>query len=153
MVFRQGELAGYLLLKGMRSTALTLIRSRNRKMEDFLQSEVLERRSKVRFPLELRVRYRSLAPRCPAAGTGVVVNMSRSGVLVSSEHGVSEGVRVELSIEWPSLLDGRVPLQVVTVGRVVRCEPSRFAVVLARYQFRTTRRTSLPIQLVGGACG
>ena len=101
-------------------------------MEDFLQSEVLERRSKVRFPLELRVRYRSLARRCPAEGTGVVMNMSRSGVLVSSDHAISEGVRVELNIEWPSLLDGRVPLQVVTVGRVVRCEPSRFAVVLAR---------------------
>jgi hypothetical protein len=137
----------------MRTAALTLIRSRNRKMEDFLQSEVLERRSKVRFPLELRVRYRSLARRCPAVGTGVVINMSRSGVLVSSEHAISEGARVELSIEWPSLLDGRVPLQVVTVGRVVRCEPSSFAVVLARYQFRTTKKTSVPIQLVGGACG
>lgn len=137
----------------MRSNALTLIRSTNRKMEEFLQSEVLERRSKVRFPLELRVRYRSLARRCPAVGTGVVMNMSRSGVLVSSEHGISEGVRVELNIEWPSLLDGRVPLQVVTVGRVVRCEPSRFAVVLARYQFRTSKKTSVPIQLVGGACG
>ena len=122
-------------------------------MEDFLQSEVLERRSKVRFPLELRVRYRSLARRCPAAGTGVLMNMSRSGVLVSSEHGISEGVRVELSIEWPSLLDGRVPLQVVTVGRVVRCDPSHFAVVLSRYQFRTTKKTNLPIRLVGGVCG
>ncbi len=122
-------------------------------MEDFLQSEVLERRAKVRFPVELRVRYRSLARRCPAAGTGVLINMSRSGVLVSSEHEVSQGVRVQLNIEWPSLLDGRVPLQVVTEGRVVRCESSSFAVVLARYQFRTTRKTELPIQLMGGICG
>ncbi|MDP9115311.1 MAG: PilZ domain-containing protein [Acidobacteriota bacterium] len=137
----------------MRSAALTLIRSRDYKMEHFLQSEVLERRSKVRFPLELRVRYRSLAKRCPAEGTGVVVNMSRSGVLISSEHGISEDVRVELSIEWPSLLDGRVPLQVVTVGRVVRCAQGHFAVVLSRYQFRTSKKTKLPMQLVGGACG
>jgi hypothetical protein len=137
----------------MRSAALSLIRSWNHKMEEFLQSEVLERRSKVRFPLELRVRYRSLARRHPVAGTGVVMNMSRSGVLVSSEHAISEGARVELNIEWPSLLDGRVPLQVVTVGRVVRCEPSSFAVVLARYQFRTTKKSNLPIHLVGGTCG
>ena len=39
---------------------------------------------------------------------------------------MSAGVRIELSIEWPSLLDGRVPLQVVTVGRVVRCEHVNF---------------------------
>jgi len=122
-------------------------------MDEFLQSEVLERRSKVRFPLELRVKYRSLARRCPATGTGLVTNMSRSGVLISCEHGISEGVRVELSIEWPSLLDGRVALQVVTVGRVVRCEASGFAVEMARYQFRTTKKTNLAIQLVGGACG
>lgn len=139
-------------LKGMRSAGLSLIRSTNHKMEEFLQSEVLERRSKVRFPLELRVRYRSLARRCPASGTGMVVNISRSGVLVSSEHAIREGARVELNIEWPSLLDGRVPLQVVTVGRVVRCEPSSFAVVLARYQFRTTKKRNLAIHLVGGAC-
>jgi hypothetical protein len=141
-----------LQLNGMPSAKLALVPPRNSKMDDFLQACVLERRSKVRFPLELRVRYRSLARRCPTAGTGMVMNMSRSGVLVSSEHDVSEGVRIELNIEWPSLLDGRVPLQVVTVGRVVRCEPSSFAVVLAQYQFRTTRTTELPIQLVGGAC-
>jgi PilZ domain len=121
-------------------------------MDEFLQSEVLERRSKVRFPLEMKVRYRSLAQHCSAAGAGLVVNISRSGVLVSGEHEIITGVRVELNIEWPSLLDGRVPLKVVTVGKVVRCEPSRFAVVLARYQFRTTKRTNLPIRLVGGIC-
>jgi PilZ domain len=122
-------------------------------MEDLLQMAVQDRRSKVRFPLELRVRYRSLARRCPAAGTGVVMNISRSGVLISCAHAISEGVRIELNIEWPSLLDGRVPLQVVTVGRVVRCEPSSFAVVMARYQFRTTKKRELPIRLVGGAWG
>ncbi len=136
----------------MRSAALALVRSKNYKMEEFLQAEVLERRSKVRFPLEMQVRYRSLAPHCSAAGTGVVINISRSGVLVAGEHEIITGVRVELNIEWPSLLDGRVPLKVVTVGKVVRSEQSRFAVVLARYQFRTTNRTNLPILLAGGAC-
>ena len=151
-VFKRETLAGYLLLKGMLSAALTLVRSKNYKMEDFLQMAVLERRSKVRFPLELRVRYRSLTRRFPAVGTGMVRNISRNGVLVSSEHEISEGMRVELNIEWPSLLDGRVPLQVVTVGRVVRCEASSFAVVLAQYQFRTTKRAERPIHLVGGVC-
>jgi hypothetical protein len=138
--------------KGMRSAALTLIRSTRYKMQEFLEEEVLERRSKVRFPLDLRVRYRSLARQAPAVGTGVVTNMSRSGVLISSEDTMSMGSQVELSIEWPSLLDGRVPLQVVTTGRVVRCEASSFAVVLTRYQFRTTKKPDRPIQLAGGAC-
>jgi len=76
-------MAGYLQLNGMLSAAPSLARSKNYKMEDSMQAAMVERRSKVRFPLELRVRYRSLVRRCPVAGTGVVMNISRSGVLVS----------------------------------------------------------------------
>jgi hypothetical protein len=66
--------------------------------------------------------------------------MNRGGVLVSSVDEVNVGKRVELSIEWPSLLHGRVPLRLVTVGAVVRCENSSFAVALTRYQFRTAKK-------------
>jgi hypothetical protein len=41
-----------------------------------------------------------------------------------------------LSIEWPTRLDGRIPLQLVAAGRVTRSDPSHFAVVLERYHFR-----------------
>jgi hypothetical protein len=68
------------------------------------------------------------------------VNMNRGGVLVSSQHQIKVGARMELSIEWPSLLYGKVPLRFVTVGDVVRCDASSFAVTLARYQFRTAKR-------------
>ena len=68
------------------------------------------------------------------------MNMNRGGVLVSAQHEVGVGERIELSIEWPSLLYGRVPLRFVTVGEVVRCDASSFAVALARYQFRTAKR-------------
>ena len=84
--------------------------------------------------------YRTLGPESPFAGEGSVVNMNRNGVLVSSNHKIGVGMRVELSIEWPSLLHGRVPLRFVTEGQVVRCDASSFAVTLARYQFRTAKR-------------
>jgi hypothetical protein len=100
----------------------------------------IERRSKIRFPLELQVSYRTLGRGTPCTGEGCVVNMNRGGVLVSSRHEVDVGKRMELSIEWPSLLYGRVPLRFVTVGEVVRCDASSFAVRLARYQFRTAKK-------------
>lgn len=99
----------------------------------------IERRAKVRFPLELQVRYRTLEPGSPCSGEGCVVNISRDGVLVSSRHEMSLGAGVELNIEWPSLLHGRVPLRFVTVGKVVRHDASSFAVLLDRYQFRTAK--------------
>ena len=98
-----------------------------------------DRRSKVRFPLDLPVRYQTLG-RSASAGKGWVVNMSSGGLLVAYQQEVPVGSRMELNIEWPSMLDGRIPLQLVTLGRVVRCETSTFAVALARPQFRTVSR-------------
>jgi len=77
------------------------------------------------------------------------VNMNRCGVLVSAKHDVEVGTRMELSIEWPSLLYGRVPLRFVTVGEVVRCDASSFAVELARYQFRTAKKKVTSIDSLG----
>ena len=114
-----------------------------RKYNDFM----VERRSKVRFPLQLPVSYRTLERESTCSGEGWVVNMNRGGVLVSSQQEISVGTRMELSIEWPSPLYGRVPLRFVTVGKVVRCDASSFAVKLVRYQFRTakTKVTSMKV--------
>ena len=47
-------------------------------------------------------------------------------------------------MEWPSLLNSTVPLQLVTSGRVIRSEPSSFVIEFASYQFRTMRSKPLP---------
>lgn len=112
-----------------------------------------ERRIKFRYPLDLIVRFRPLTgPLCYGAGRSV--NVSSGGVLIFSQpsvalpvvspHQIRVGAPLEMSIEWPSLLDGRIPLQLFAVGRVVRYRASDFAVVFERYQFRTMSSTSLP---------
>ncbi|HTS51023.1 MAG TPA: hypothetical protein VMH05_23920 [Bryobacteraceae bacterium] len=58
---------------------------------------------------------------------------------------------MQLMIEWPWALDGRVPLQLVTTGVVVRTSQSTFALALRSYQFRTMKRSqelekSMPAQ-------
>ena len=100
---------------------------------------MIERRSKVRFPLGLLVSYRALGRGSQCSGDGWVVNMNRSGALVSAGHEVKVGKRMELSIEWPFLLYGRVPGHLVTEGEVVRCDTSSFAMTLTRCQFRTAK--------------
>jgi hypothetical protein len=105
------------------------------------------RRRKLRYPLDLSVRFR-FSRASTFSGTGRVVNVSSNGVLVASQHVVSPheckiGAPVELSIEWPFLLDGRVPLQFFTQGRVVRREESVFAAAFERRQFRTARTTNI----------
>jgi hypothetical protein len=61
-------------------------------------------------------------------------------MLVEAQQHLAEGARLEVNVEWPSLLDGLIPLQVVALGRVVRCLESGFALSFSQYQFRTMSR-------------
>jgi hypothetical protein len=111
-----------------------------------------ERRFKFRYPLDLMVRFRPLTgPFCYGAARSV--NLSSGGVLIVPEPEVAPqvvspdqirmGAPLEMSIEWPTLLDGKVPLQLFATGRVVRYRPYNFAVLFERYQFRTMSKPSL----------
>jgi hypothetical protein len=137
----------------MRSPARTPIEAKDYRGEAFDQTGVIERRSRLRFPFELRVRFRTVGGNYPVAGMGWVVNMSSGGLLVACQHQVSAGTQMGLNIDWPTRLDGRVPLQLVAVGTVVRCEPFSFAVGLERYHFRIAGRTDTTTDESYGASG
>ncbi len=109
-------------------------------MEALFNKTIIERRSKARYPVNLTVRYRTVGRSQRVDGVGHTVNMSSGGLLVSCDREVSAGARMEVNVEWPLLLNGKVPLQLVASGRVVRCGGSTFAVSFAQYQFRTMGR-------------
>jgi len=122
--------------------------SQNRGMPVPNRATRAERRSKFRFPLDLNVRFRPLSGSL-FSGAGRAVNVSSGGVLVVSKRVVSPkeisvGELVEMSIEWPSLLDGKIPLQLFAVGYVVRRRTFDFAAAFERYQFRTLNRPIPP---------
>lgn len=99
-----------------------------------------ERRAKSRYPLQLNVRYQTLGTAGPVAGVGQTLNVSSSGICITCSSNIHEGTRVRVVIEWPSLLNGTTPLQLVTIGTVTRREPSALAIAFEGYQFRTTGR-------------
>jgi len=68
------------------------------------------------------------------------MNMSSGCVLVATADEFRAGTGVEISIEWPFRLDGRIPLQLVASGKVVRSETTSFALLLTRHQFRFTKK-------------
>jgi len=105
----------------------------------------IERRSRRRYPLQLQVRYRAMSARLVASGDGQTLNISSAGLLIASAQSVREGLRLQLHVDWPWLLDGMTPLQLVAETRVVRANGSQFAVALERYQFRTSKRQSVPV--------
>jgi hypothetical protein len=102
-----------------------------------------ERRVKSRYPLQLKVRYQTVGMAGPVAGFGETVNVSSSGVFITTSSNIREGTRVRAVMEWPSLLNGTTPLQLITIGTVVRRQYSGFAIAFEGYQFRTAGRRAV----------
>ena len=117
-------------------------------MEGCVSTIGTERRSKVRYPVRLNLRYRTIDRGEGVTGVGLTVNMSSGGLLATCQHEIRVGSRIEVQIDWPSLLDSTVPLRLIATGRAIRSEPSTFALEFTQYQFRTVRSRPLPRALV-----
>ena len=113
-------------------------------MEGSVATLSIERRLRTRYPVQLPARYRTLDRRVELSGIGLTVNMSSGSLLVTCQHEIKLGFRMEVQVDWPSLLESTIPLRLVTDGRVIRSEQSAFAIEFARYQFRTMRTRPLP---------
>ncbi len=95
------------------------------------------RRRTRRFALKLPVTYRSESN---VSGAGTTVNISSTGVLFRGPNPPPLNSTVKLAIEWPWLLNGERPLQLVVTGRVVRIGGNDAAVTVDRYEFFTRPR-------------
>jgi hypothetical protein len=97
-----------------------------------------ERRAKRRFPIEQEVRYRMLYGRNIAeTGMGRTMNMSSGGVWFTTETVLPVGMPVELSINWPVLLNDICPMKLMINGFVVHSDERGAGVATERYEFRT----------------
>jgi len=97
-----------------------------------------ERRVKRRFHIEQEVRYKMLyGQRIAETGVGKTVNISSGGVWFSTENMLTTGMPVELSMNWPVLLNDSCPMKLMIYGCVVRSNEKGAAVAIERYEFRT----------------
>ena len=100
-----------------------------------------ERRSKLRFVIELDVRYKVWCrDEIKALGSGRTVNLSSAGVAFETEHDLPIGASIRLSITWPALLDNRCQLQLIGFGRITRSAAGTVACKIHKYELRTLAR-------------
>jgi hypothetical protein len=108
-----------------------------------------DRRHSDRFQIEREVKYRVLNKRgSEEGGDGKTVNISSSGVLLTTQHVLLPGRRLELAINWPAQLNNKTALKLVARGRVVRFEEGRVAIEILQYEFRTQSPNSAGPRLV-----
>ena len=97
-----------------------------------------ERRQKLRFPLEHEIRYKMLyGQRIAETGTGRTANISSGGLWMTTETMLTSGMPVELSMNWPVLLNDKCPMKLMIYGCVVRSNERGAAIAIERYEFRT----------------
>ncbi len=97
-----------------------------------------ERRGNNRFPVQERIRYRTLHSKTQEhSGSGTTLNISSGGILFTTEKPLPMGRLIEISVAWPARLGGYCPLNFVAVGRVVRSDEARAAVRIQKYEFKT----------------
>ncbi len=111
--------------------------------------EPSNRRLKIRWPIKLNLIWTLLAKGHPR-GVGRTSNMSSSGVLFTHSEMPREvvGRQIELRIEWPFLLEGRIPLQLFAYGKVVRLDSNGCAVELEHTEFRTCKQARVGVQVL-----
>ena len=98
-----------------------------------------ERRMKLRFRIDQEVKYKMLyGQRIAETGIGRTTNISSGGVWISTESMLQTGLPVELSMNWPVLLNDSCPMKLMIYGCVVRSNEKGAAVAIERYEFRTT---------------
>jgi hypothetical protein len=95
------------------------------------------RRRTVRFPVCEELRYRVLHKSSNVNGGGKTLNIGSGGVLFTTEEELPLGRSVEVSMNWPAMLDGTCPLKFVAIGRVIRTQAGSAVVRIERYEFRT----------------
>jgi c-di-GMP-binding flagellar brake protein YcgR len=100
-----------------------------------------ERRVKRRFTIEQDVRYKMLyGQRIAETGSGKTANISSGGVWFTTETMLTTGMPVEVSMNWPVLLNDSCPMKLMIYGCVVRSNEKGAAVAIERYEFRTQGR-------------
>jgi len=125
-----------------------------------LRNSGKERRSHQRYPIDLEIRCRAL--RSDIVVLGKVCDISSGGVRFMSDcrqtvgnfSGIlAPGKKVELSIDWPILLDGTCRLQLRGQGRIVRSDEHGTAIEIEHHEFCTRKAQSAAVcraSAVGG---
>lgn len=100
-----------------------------------------ERRVRARFPIQLPFLYRLVG--LGGIGSGITVNLSSQGILAVCPDQLPLGACIELSILWPFLLEGSMPLCLTVTGSIIRCHSSGFAMLFSQHNFRRVRAGEL----------
>ena len=85
-----------------------------------------------RFPISTPVRY--IVGK--VEGEGVTCNVGSDGLLMKTTCVFPQGKRIELSLDWPAMLEGRLLLRLDIFGKIMWSNVRGTAVEILGHKFR-----------------
>jgi len=102
-----------------------------------------ERRSEPRYPVGFDLKYK--VPSTNQVGIGKIQDMSSSGIFFACPEVLSVGTDVNLSIDWPILLNQVLPLQLRVSGWIVRNDQRGTAIRIRRHEFHVSAKAKASV--------
>ena len=99
------------------------------------------------YPLTFGVRYVTAEPGPGRPGAGETVWMSGKEVAFLAKGPATVGDKVAMYIEWPVLLQGEVPLQLIVNAEIVQRSGPLSVARMIKYEFRTRGALSSALKL------
>jgi hypothetical protein len=93
---------------------------------------VRSKRRQQRFPISIPVKY--IVGK--VAGEGVTFNIGSDDLLIKTKSVLPKGERILVTLDWPAMLDGRLPLRLEIQGKILWSNVRGTAVEILSYEFR-----------------
>ena len=95
-----------------------------------------------RYPIPLQLRYKAASNHGPLYGFGNTRMMSSKEIIFGGGNGLKPGMKAEISVAWPSLLDGRMRLELVLQATITGSQDGVVEARIRAFDFRTAGRNS-----------
>ena len=75
-----------------------------------------------RYPIPLQLRYKAQTKHGPLYGFGQTTMMSSREIIFGGANELEAGMKAEIAVAWPRLLDGRIRLQLALEATITGCQ-------------------------------
>jgi hypothetical protein len=131
------------------------LKAAKRRRDRWAAAGTSERRRHTRFNFALEMSYSVFegidGTPLGETRTSQTIDLSSSGLRFMAARPLPIGLHLQVNINWPVRLDGRIPLQLIANGTVVRSFGRETAIKLQSYEFKTrgaaSKLASIPLDL------
>ena len=90
-----------------------------------------------RYPIPFQLRYKATSRDGTLHGFGQSRMISSKDIIFGPGDGLEPGMKAEIAVAWPFLLDGHIRLQLVLDATITHSEGGRVEARIFSYHFRT----------------